>query len=509
MSELRPDILLISMRDRLGGAERVAYDLLHGYRARGCTARMVVGQRRTSDPDVHLIPNDRAAGAWSRTWWRAHYAMQPIYGRFSGSRWLCKAAHRLAEPAGLRDARAGREDFNFPGSWKVLDLPPRRPDILHAHNLHSNYFDLRALPHLSAQAPLVVTLHDTWLFSGHCAYSLDCDRWRTGCGACPDLTLHPAIRRDATAQNWGRKREIFAASRLYIASSAGWVLDRAAESILAPAIVETRHIPYGIDLSVFRPGDRAAARAALGLPPHAHILLFAANGIRANAYKDFKTLRSTIDRLGAQAWPQETILVALGEDAPPQRCGSCELRFVPFEPDPARVALYYHAADVYLHAARAEVTPLAVIEALACGLPVVATAVGGVPEQVRTLRGALGAAGGRALASLPIRGQAVSGSLDGVDAHEATGILVPPGGDEAMAAAAAKLLVDEPLRLRLGDNAARDAAARFALRREVDDYLAWFAEILESRAGGPRTEAKREDGLTPGPMPELCLGAAT
>lgn len=494
MGSANPDILLVSMRDRLGGAERVAFDLLHGYRRRGCAVRMVVGQRRTDDPAVQLMPNDRADGAWSRFWWRRHYALQPIYGRLPGSRVLCKAAHRLAEPRGLIDALAGREDFHFSGTRKLLDLPPRRPDIIHAHNLHSNYFDLRALPELSRRAPFVLTLHDTWLLSGHCAYSLGCDRWQSGCGACPDLTLHPAIRRDATAENWARKRAIYADSSLYVASSARWVLEAAGRSMLAPAIAEARHIPYGIDLAVFRPGDRAAARHTLGLPPDADILLFAANGIRANAYKDFATLRAAIDRLGADPVPRQTILLALGETAPAQACGHCELRFVPFEADAARVATYYQAADVYLHAARAEVTPLAVLEALACGLPVVATAVGGVPEQVRSLIDA----------PVTYCGVAVKGYDRGV----ATGALVAPGDAAAMAAATAKLLRDAGLRRALGENAARDAAQRFALEREVDDYLAWFAEILESRRGGERAAEARRTHDAVGPFAGTADSAA-
>ena len=50
------------------------------------------------------------------------------------------------------------------------------------------------------------------------------------------------------------------------------------------------------------------------------------------------------------------------------------------------VAPYYQAADVYLHAAKADNFPRAVLEALCCGTPVVATAVGGIPEQVKGLK---------------------------------------------------------------------------------------------------------------------------
>ena len=72
----------------------------------------------------------------------------------------------------------------------------------------------------------------------------------------------------------------------------------------------------------------------------------------------------------------------LGEASPPERIGDVEIRFVPYLKDPRKVARYYQAADLYLHPARADTFPTTILEALACGIPVVATAVGGIPEQV-------------------------------------------------------------------------------------------------------------------------------
>jgi len=53
------------------------------------------------------------------------------------------------------------------------------------------------------------------------------------------------------------------------------------------------------------------------------------------------------------------------------------IQFVPHTLDQRRVADYYRAADLYLHAARAETFPNTILEAMACGTPVIATAVGG------------------------------------------------------------------------------------------------------------------------------------
>jgi glycosyltransferase involved in cell wall biosynthesis len=336
------------------------------------------------------------------------------------------------------------------------------PEIVHAHNLHGGYFDLRQLPRLSQRVPFVLTLHDAWLFSGHCAHSFDCERWLTGCGRCPDLTIYPAVARDATAFNFRRKQGIYQASRLYVATPSGWLADRLASSMLAPMARECRVIPNGVDLATFAPADRGAARARLGLPGDALILLFAANGIRQNRWKDFQTLRQSVARASLSLKGRPVLLLALGEDAPAERVGDAEIRFLPYQADQDVVATHYRAADLYVHAARAETFPNTVLEALACGTPVIASAVGGVLEQVH---------------GLGLRG--AQPSQETHDTAKSTGVLVAPGDVEALAASVVILAIDPDLRHRLGENAARDAHARFSRDTQVDAYLEWFREIRE------------------------------
>ncbi len=326
--------------------------------------------------------------------------------------------------------------------------------------MHGNYFDLRVLSSLSRRVSVVLTLHDAWLISGHCAHSFDCDRWQTGCGQCPDLGIYPAIRRDATAQNWQRKRDIFAQSRLYVSTPCQWLMSKVKSSILYEAAAETRVIPYGVDLSVFRPVDRAAVRAELGLEQDALVLTFAANGIRKNVFKDYQTMRGAVQTVAERSPQRKLIFLGLGEDAPTERIGRAQVRFIPFERDAGRIARYYQAADLYVHAARVDTFPNAVLEALACGTPVVATAVGGIPEQVKALP--IGA-GPHDTAMTP---------------GDATGALTPLGDVRGMAFAIELLLKDGCLRQRLGENAARDARRRFDLGRQADAYLEWYRELL-------------------------------
>src|SRR4051794_18111396 len=109
-------ILQVSTMDQAGGAERVAWNLFHSYRSRGHDSWMAVGYKKSSESGVFEIA--------------------------SNARWL-KRIRRLP------DIIRGFESFCFPGTASLLRITPGVPDVLHCHNLHGNYFDLRMLPSLS------------------------------------------------------------------------------------------------------------------------------------------------------------------------------------------------------------------------------------------------------------------------------------------------------------------------------------------------------------------------
>jgi len=439
-------ILQVNKSDCEGGAEIISNALHREYLARGLDAWLAVGMQRTAMPRVLTIPPCAPWNLWGRGWaWLGEALLRrphsPRVLRLVG-----QIARQLTSlPNCLANLR-GRDPADYPGTRQLSSLPPSPPQLVHLHNLHGYYFDLGALPALSRQQPVVMTLHDCWSFTGHCVYFLDCPRWQTGCGACPDLQRYVRVLRDATAENWQRKRAIYAQSRLYVATPSRWLLRQVEQSMLLPGIVEARVIPNGIDTDIFRPGSRADARQALGIPPAACVLLFAANGARRNVYKDYQTLRAAIGLVAERYHDRPIYFLALGEDAPDETEGNAIIHFVPFERDATVVARYYQAADVYLHAAKGEVWGLTITEALSCGTPVVATDVGGISEQIRP-------------------GE--------------TGLLTPPADPAAMADAILQLLNDEPRRQQFGAAAAEDIRARFSVRQMVDGYLAWYAEIIE------------------------------
>ncbi|HEY5627305.1 MAG TPA: glycosyltransferase [Nitrospira sp.] len=450
----RMRILQVSTYDKGGGAEAVAWQLTEQYRQHGHMSMLAVGEKLSSD--AFVLPVSRSIAARGVRAWIAQSSrwLSPYEGKVRGvwrmRRWLDTYASR---PQNWWQALTGRENFNFPETSKLLDLFPYRPDILHCHNLHGGwlsrggYFDLRTLPWLSRQVPTVITLHDTWMLSGHCAYTLGCDRWKTGCGNCPDLSIYPSLSRDGTAFNWSRKRDIYAAGNFYVATPSQWLMRQVEQSMLAPGVTQSRVIPNGVDTTLFCPASKSTARDELGLPQQGPVLLFVASGARTNMFKDYRTIEQCAMRVGAGHAQAKVTLVVLGDqgDVIPFKNG--EIRFVGFERDRGVTARYYQAADVYIHAAKSDTFPNTILEALSCGLPVVATAVDGIPEQVE----------------------------DGC-----CGYLVPAGDAEAMAQRVVQLLSNHVLRSSMGLQAANRAARLYTVEKQVQTYLDWYEEMLVS-----------------------------
>ena len=430
-------ILQINTADKGGGAEGSAFNLFRRYREAGHTSWLAVGTKYSDDKDVIEIPRLPEKGVANAAFFRLANLARTLDKRgFKGMRRLARLLDRHANPLRLHDWQQGREEYDFPGCRQLLDVLPTQPDIIHCHNLHGWYFDLRLLPELSSRIPVILNMRDTWLLTGHCAYFMECENWRHGCGNCPDLASYPAIRKDATAENWLAKRDIYSRSCLYVTAPSQWLIDQAKASMLNA--IEYKVIPNGIDTTVFKPDNRSAARERLQLPSTAKIAMFATASAK-NLFKDPQTLCKALHIL-ADRMP-ELHFLCVGTDLK-------ELRDLPnlhqlhYVSSPAKMADCYRAANLFIHTARAEAFGKTVTEAMACGTPVVATAVGGITEQV------------------------VNGK---------TGLLSAPGDATELAQNTLTLLTNLSDDMR---TACASHASHYSLDAQVHAFLSWYEEIV-------------------------------
>ena len=217
----------------------------------------------------------------------------------------------------------------------------------------------------------------------------------------------------------------------------------------------------GVDLEVFTPGDRAAARAAVGLPPDASVLLFVGR-IQPLKAPDV-LLRAAADLLRAPPGAALRLVVAVlggpsgtGLDAPRlaaaagraargsrRRSGSCRRSTAD------RLVQWYRSADLVAVPSYNESFGLVAIEAQASGTPVVAAAVGGLPTAV-----------GR------------------------PGVLVPDHETRSWSTALEGLLDDDARRADLAGRAVRHAS-QFGWEHTTDQLMDVYAEAIEARRQGP------------------------
>ena len=249
------------------------------------------------------------------------------------------------------------------------------PDVTHLHWVNHGMLSLRDVARL--EGPVVWTLHDSWVFTGGCHGPQECGKFRARCGGCPELGSRR--ERDLSRWNWNRKCGAWKKAAFTVLTPSRWLADVAkSSSLLAGRRIEV--IPNAVDDATFRPADRAAARRELGLPEGAPVFLFAAHGAATDWNKGMDLWRAALPAV-ANKYPGAIAAVA---GAPVGSLGglplpSRELGTLP----PARLALALAAADATVVPSRMENLPNVVAESLACGTPVAAFAVGGIPEMIR------------------------------------------------------------------------------------------------------------------------------
>ncbi|WP_417490888.1 glycosyltransferase [Maricaulis sp.] len=295
-------------------------------------------------------------------------------------------ARRHQKRDGSGDLWASPESFGLKDTELV-----RAADIFEVRQLHAGghrpFFNFRALRAIAREKPVIWRLSDMWAFTGYCAYSLDCERWREGCGPCPQLTTEPEkaeLRRpdrDNSAIMWNARRKAFQGVPFHMVFPSEWLLEQARVSLLKDAASFT-HIPVGVDPSVFRPAARQANRARLGISK-ANFVISAVLSNSKNHRKAFDLFADVVGRLRER---QRTTLVIVGNVGEIEGHPAFEgLQIVSpgYVGDEAEQAGILSTGDVFLFPSRCDNSAQVLLEAGACALPTVCFDVGGNAEYVR------------------------------------------------------------------------------------------------------------------------------
>ncbi len=343
-------VLHLSTFDTDGGAARGAFWLHDALRAQGVDSTMMVGHK-DSDNDSVVRPAGHLA--------RLSVAMR---GKMDG----------------LPLRRYNKTDESF---WSIGWIPAGihravqqlAPDIVHLHWIGAGFLPLGELKRF--ECPIVWTLRDMWSFTGGCHYTAGCERFRTGCGRCPQLRSQSED--DLSRSIWTAKRDGWKGIDLSLVPVSGWLGDCARSSpLFASHPIEI--IPNGIDVGVFRPTDKLAARKVWNLPADRRILVYGAVNATQDRRKGFPELLKALDILGQSETARDLLVVVFGdlcrEDIP---ANGIETRLVGYIDENERLSQLYSAADAAIMPSLQEAFGKTIVEAMACGTPVVAFASGG------------------------------------------------------------------------------------------------------------------------------------
>ncbi len=253
-----------------------------------------------------------------------------------------------------------------------------QPDIIHLHNIHNHYVNVKMLFNYIKQhdIPVVWTLHDCWSFTGHCAYFdyANCDKWKTGCYDCPSLKDYPPTWCfDRTKRNYADKKSVFTGVKnLTLVSPSEWLAHLTRESFLKDYPVEV--INNGVDTNVFKPTE-SDIKTKMGIEGKKIILAVMNQWSRRKGTEYLLLLPSLLK--------DDEILVIVGlkteqiKVLPKEKClGITRTNNV------QELAALYSAADVFINPTLEDNFPTTNIEALACGTPIVTFKTGGSIEAV-------------------------------------------------------------------------------------------------------------------------------
>lgn len=419
-------IVHVNTYDMIGGAARSAHRLHQGLLSAGQDSTMFVARARASDP--HVIEMNPSGNPLVRLGRRIRrQAITRDYQQYQSTR-----------PEGFEPFQDCRSPFRFDF---LRELPSC--DILNLHWIADSFVDFESFfSRVPRRTPVVWTLHDMNALTGGCHYDNGCGRFRDGCGRCPQLGSNEP--EDLACRIWRRKAEALSgvdSSRLHFVAPSRWLADEAGRCAFTKRF-PISVIPYGLDLDEFSPRDRTASRESLGLPADARILLFVADGVD-NQRKGFALLAAALADLPRDA---PVAMLSVGRNKPDVEIHAPWFHVGSVNNDRQLSALY-SAADLFVIPSLQDNLPNTVLEAMACGTPVLGFSVGGIPDMVRP---------------------GVSGAL------------VAPMDWQALGAEIVRLLRD-PGRLRdMGANCRRIATEEYPLGLQAARYR----ELYQAMLGG-------------------------